>query len=98
MKSLKFKDKRRRLVVSARELDTLTSRFLTSNRLLPSTIKVLGHRKLLRNRFNNISKVVNRCVLTGRSRAVYRDLKISRIMLRELANKGELTGIRKSSW
>jgi len=40
----------------------------------------------------------NICALTGRSRGVYRKLKISRIMVRELALQGKIPGMRKSSW
>ena len=36
--------------------------------------------------------------LTGRPRAYYRMLKISRIMLRELGSNGEIPGLVKSSW
>jgi small subunit ribosomal protein S14 len=46
----------------------------------------------------NPTRVRNRCELTGRSRAVYRKFKLSRIMLRELANKGLIPGVTKSSW
>ncbi len=40
----------------------------------------------------------NRCMLTGRSKGVLRKFKISRIMLRELANAGKIPGLRKASW
>jgi small subunit ribosomal protein S14 len=43
-------------------------------------------------------RVRNRCEVTGRSRAVYRKLKMSRIALRELGNKGLVPGLVKSSW
>jgi len=46
----------------------------------------------------NPTRVRNRCELTGRSRAYYRKFKLSRIMLRELANKGLIPGVTKSSW
>ena len=39
-----------------------------------------------------------RCELTGRKRGVYRKFRISRIMLRELALKGMIPGMRKASW
>jgi small subunit ribosomal protein S14 len=44
------------------------------------------------------TRVTRRCRLTGRSHAVYRKFGVSRIMLRELTLKGELPGMRKSSW
>ncbi|MCQ8782438.1 30S ribosomal protein S14 [Mangrovibrevibacter kandeliae] len=40
----------------------------------------------------------NRCEVTGRPRAYYRKLKMSRIALRELGNEGMIPGIVKSSW
>ena len=46
----------------------------------------------------NPTRVRNRCELTGRSRAYYRKFRLSRIMLRELANKGLIPGVTKSSW
>jgi small subunit ribosomal protein S14 len=46
----------------------------------------------------NPTRVRNRCELTGRSRGYYRKFKLSRIMLRELANKGLIPGVTKSSW
>jgi small subunit ribosomal protein S14 len=46
----------------------------------------------------NPTRVRNRCELTGRSRAYYRKFRLSRVMLRELANKGLIPGVTKSSW
>ena len=44
------------------------------------------------------TRVRSLCALTGRSRAVYRKFKISRIKLRELALQGKVPGMRKASW
>ncbi len=41
---------------------------------------------------------VNRCQITGRARSVYRKFGVSRIVLRELALKGMIPGMRKASW
>ena len=49
-------------------------------------------------RKGNPTRIRNRCELTGRSRAYYRKFRLSRIMLRELANKGLIPGVTKSSW
>ena len=46
----------------------------------------------------NPTRVRNRCDLTGRSRGFYRKFRLSRIMLRELGNKGLIPGLTKSSW
>lgn len=44
------------------------------------------------------SRVRNRCEITGRPRAFYRKLKMSRIALRDLASRGQIPGMVKSSW
>ena len=40
----------------------------------------------------------NRCAVTGRPRAFYRKLKMSRIALRDLGSHGQVPGLVKSSW
>ena len=46
----------------------------------------------------NPTRIRNRCEISGRPRAVYRKLKMSRIALRELGSKGLIPGLTKSSW
>jgi small subunit ribosomal protein S14 len=46
----------------------------------------------------NPTRIRNRCEITGRPRAYYRKLGMSRIALRELGNKGLIPGLVKSSW
>ena len=45
-----------------------------------------------------LSRVMNRCQITGRPHGVYRKLKISRIALRQLGLEGKIPGMVKSSW
>ena len=49
-------------------------------------------------RNSSATRLNNRCELTGRPRAYYRKLKLSRIMLRELGSFGQIPGMVKSSW
>ena len=44
------------------------------------------------------TRLNRRCKISGRSRSYYRKFGISRIALRDLALKGQLPGMRKSSW
>ena len=44
------------------------------------------------------TRVRNRCEVTGRARAFYRKLGMSRIALRELGSQGMIPGLVKSSW
>jgi small subunit ribosomal protein S14 len=43
-------------------------------------------------------RIRNRCEVTGRPRAYYRKMKMSRIALRDLGNRGLIPGLVKSSW
>ena len=44
------------------------------------------------------TRIRNRCEITGRPRGVESAFKISRIALRELASRGQIPGMTKSSW
>mgnify|MGYP002716823196 CR=1 FL=1 len=46
----------------------------------------------------NPTRIRNRCEITGRPRAYYRKFRLARVMLRDLANKGLIPGVVKSSW
>ena len=55
-----------------------------------------GLAKLPRN--SSPTRWKNRDVITGRPRSFMRKFGLSRITFRELASKGEIPGITKSSW
>ncbi len=46
----------------------------------------------------NPTRIMNRCRVTGRPRAVYRKFGLSRITLREMASEGLIPGMTKASW
>jgi small subunit ribosomal protein S14 len=52
--------------------------------------------KLPRN--SSPARRTRRCRVSGRSRGVYRKFGLSRIALRDMTLRGELPGMRKSSW
>lgn len=83
----KFAGRRARLLEIANdESQSMDERFLARLKLA----------ELPRNSAPN--RVRNRCEVTGRPRAFYRKLKMSRVALRELGNKGLVPGLVKSSW
>ena len=49
-------------------------------------------------RNSSATRLHNRCQVTGRPKAYYRKLQMSRIALRDLASKGQIPGMVKSSW
>lgn len=86
----------------------LFRRYEIKRRLLLSLIndlsiplgKRLEYVSLLNKLPRNASKtrVMNRCILTGRSKSVYKFCKLSRLSLRDLGSKGLIPGLSKKSW
>ena len=93
------KDFRRRENYGNRELNYMVFKALLNTSLLNKKKRskfFLSTRKLVR--YAERTRIVNRCVVSNRSRGVYRDFKLSRIKIREMANRGDLLGVNKSSW
>jgi len=83
----KFSARRTRLKAVARDNSlTMEERFEAQMKLAA----------LPRNSAPN--RVRNRCEVTGRPRAFYRKMRMSRIALRELGSRGLVPGLVKSSW
>jgi small subunit ribosomal protein S14 len=57
---------------------------------------IKSRRSLTKAKFS--TRVVRRCWRCGRKSGYMRDFRLCRICFRELANKGDIPGIRKSSW
>ena len=72
---------------------------IIKNKKLPLEERFAAQLKLAKIPRNSSKvRIRNRCEITGRPHGVYRKLKISRIALRELASKGQIPGMTKSSW
>ena len=72
---------------------------IIKNKKLPLEDRFAAQLKLAKiPRNSSKTRIRNRCEITGRPHGVYRKLKISRIALRDLASKGKIPGITKSSW
>jgi len=72
---------------------------IANDRSLPAEERFAARLKLAElPRNSSPSRIRNRCALSGRPRAYYRKLKMSRIALRDLASKGMVPGMIKSSW
>jgi small subunit ribosomal protein S14 len=75
-----------------------------NNRRTRLTKKFSGRRARLKaiardkSRPTSPSRIHNRCEITGRPKAYYRKLRMSRIALRDLGSKGLIPGLVKSSW
>jgi small subunit ribosomal protein S14 len=94
-----FRDKNKRRLYAAYELQRLYFLCLQNDLKLPKNLRYRAA-QLLNKLPRNSSKVriLNRCILTGRSHSVLRFCRLSRGKFRELALQGVLPGITKSSW
>ena len=93
------KNKRRRKLVAQHTAKRAALKAITMNQSLPIEERFKATLKLAElPRDGSKTRIRNRCEVTGRPRAFYRKLKMSRIALRELGNSGKVPGIVKSSW
>ena len=98
---LKFiSEKKRRYLYCSNESKSNRFKSQYKNKRLPISNRVLAmainSNKI--SRISHLSRVRNRCIITGRSRSILRKYKISRIIFRDFALKGFLSGIRRSVW
>jgi small subunit ribosomal protein S14 len=72
---------------------------IANDRELPAEDRFAARLKLAALPRNSApSRIRNRCVISGRSRAYYRKFQLSRIALRDLASSGQIPGMVKASW
>ncbi len=91
-------NKRRRM--TARDAEKRSAlKQIANDKDLPMEERFAARLKLAQlPRNGSPSRIRNRCEVTGRPRGFYRKLKMSRIALRDLGNKGLIPGLVKSSW
>ncbi len=93
------KNERRKLLVKKYASKYAKLREIADDESRDDTERLIARLKMAEIPRNaNPTRIRNRCELTGRSRAYYRKFRLSRIMLRDLANKGLIPGVTKSSW
>jgi len=93
------KNKRRRKLVKQMAGRRARLKDIARNKDLPLEERFAATLKLAEvPRNSSATRIRNRCEVTGRSRAYYRKLRMSRIALRELGSKGLIPGLVKSSW
>lgn len=96
--SIERNQKRRRL---AKKFSGRRERLkeIASDRSLPAEDRFAARLKLAQlPRNSSPSRIRNRCEVSGRPRAYYRKLQMSRIALRDMASQGLIPGMVKSSW
>ncbi len=93
------RDQKRRKLNKSLEGKRAKLKAIIANREAPMEERfaaVLKLAEMPRNSAKNRQR--NRCALTGRPRGNFRKFNLCRIALRDLASRGELPGVTKSSW
>ncbi|HEX7710344.1 MAG TPA: 30S ribosomal protein S14 [Sphingomonadaceae bacterium] len=93
------KNERRKKLVKKYAARYAKLKAIADNEALDDTERLIARLKLAEvPRNGNPTRVRNRCATTGRPRGYYRKFGLNRIELRDLANKGMIPGVTKSSW
>ena len=98
-KSAIEKNNRRKRLVAKYASKRAALKAIAADRTKPADERFKARLKLAEMPRNSAKvRVRNRCELSGRPRAYYRKLKMSRIALRQLTSEGLVPGMVKSSW
>ena len=87
---------RKSLIARQAKRERLVEKFAQKRKELKEQGDFEGLQALPKN--SSPVRLRNRCLTTGRPRGYYRKFGMSRLLLRELALRGEIPGIKKSSW
>lgn len=95
-----MKDVRQRLNYKHTELEQLVRKVLKNNTILSEDIRGQAHKSYVKKekRKTSLTLIRNRCLITGRSRAVIKEYGRSRIKFKQLADQGKIPGLRKACW
>ena len=93
------REKRRQALVDKFATKRAELKAIAANQELPMEERFKARLKLADlPRNSSATRLHNRCQVSGRPKAYYRKLKISRIALRDLGSAGQIPGMVKSSW
>ena len=93
------KNEKRKLLVKKYAAKYAKLKAIADDESVDDTERLIARLKLAEIPRNaNPTRVRNRCNTTGRPRGYYRKFGICRVELRDLANKGMIPGVTKSSW
>ncbi len=98
-KAMIEREKKREKLVAQYAAKRAALKEIANNEDLPMEERFKARLKLAKlPRNSSATRLHNRCQVSGRPKAYYRKLKMSRIALRDLASEGKIPGMVKSSW
>ena len=99
MKQKNAHDQTRRFLCQQYEIERALLKACISDTQLSHTIRELCVQLLGGYSTNtSITRIRNRCVMTGRARGILRDFRVSRLQFRRLAADGKLPGVLPAQW
>lgn len=95
---LKKKNNKFRYSKDKSYLNSIITSYITKDKYLSKDISlnVSKKKELVIN--SSISKIKNKCLISGRNRSVYKKFRLSRMFLKNLGVAGFINGLKKSSW
>mmetsp|Transcript_11719 Transcript_11719/g.20132 ORF Transcript_11719/g.20132 Transcript_11719/m.20132 type:complete len:111 (-) Transcript_11719:11-343(-) len=92
-----YRDAARRKLFAENEVERKVLKSIIYNQNLPQPIRVAATERLAARPFNeSLYRIHDYCIMSGRSRAVLRDWKVSRLVFRDYARRGMLPGVRQT--
>ncbi len=99
MKKKIKKNIKQRYLIQFYEKKRLVLKILSKNQIIKNSIRWKVQQKwFFFQKNSSITRIKNICILTGRSKSIYRFFKISRLQFRQKASMGLLPGFSKHSW
>ncbi|RJE20654.1 hypothetical protein PHISCL_07020 [Aspergillus sclerotialis] len=97
--ALMVRDHTKRQVFAQHEPERQALRYIIRNETLPQRVRAQAQLQLSQmHAYTRSTQIRNRCVETGKARAVYRNFRLTKMQFRMQAYKGELPGVKKASW
>jgi ribosomal protein S14 len=95
---LKKKNNKYRYLKDKSYLKNIINSYIIKDKYLSKEISLKNIIKKNNLKNGSISKIKNKCLISGRNRSVLKKFKLSRMFLKNLGVAGYINGLRKASW
>ncbi|KAK1758732.1 hypothetical protein QBC47DRAFT_375604 [Echria macrotheca] len=94
-----IRDHTKRKVFEAAEPERQALRYMIRNTTLPQRTRAMAQLQLAQmHAYTRPTQIRNRCIMSGKTRGILRDFKMSRFQFRINALQGNIPGVKKASW
>ncbi|KAE9962016.1 hypothetical protein BLS_000942 [Venturia inaequalis] len=94
-----IRDHTKRKVFAEYETERQALRYVIRNTTLPARMRAEAQLKLHQMHcYTRPTQIVNRCIMGGKGKGVFRDVRMARFQFRMNALQGKIPGVKKASW